>query len=50
MEEKLTKSLETYLLAIDTLLKEKKSIIVKDVAQHLSFGGTTTADAVKKLK
>ena len=50
MEEKLTKSLETYLLAIDTLLENKKSIIVKDVAQYLSFGGATTADAVKKLK
>ena len=50
MEEKLTKSLETYLLAIDTILEEKKSIIVKDVAQYLHFGGATAADAVKKLK
>ena len=50
MEEKLTKSLETYLLAIDTLLQEKESIIVKDVAKYLNFGGATTADAVKKLK
>jgi len=50
MEEKLTKSLETYLLAIDSLLEEKKSIIVKDVAQYLNFGGATTADAIKKLK
>ena len=50
MEEKLTKSLETYLLAIDSLLSEKEEIIVKDVAKYLNFGGATTADAVKKLK
>lgn len=50
MNEKLTKSLETYLLAIDSLLKTKDSIIVKDVAKYLNFGGATTADAIKKLK
>lgn len=50
MEEKLTKSLETYLLAIDTLLETKNTIIVKDVAKYLKHGGATTADAVKKLK
>ena len=50
MEEKLTKSLETYLLAIDMLLETKESIIVKDVAQYLKIGGASTADAVKKLK
>ena len=50
MEEKLTKSLETYLLAIDSLLETKKTIIVKDVAQYLGFGGATTADAIKRLK
>jgi len=50
MKEKLTKSLETYLLAIDILLETKKTIIVKDVANYLSFGGATTANAVKKLK
>ena len=50
MKEKLTKSLETYLLAIDTLLKTKETIIVKDVAGYLNFGGASTADAVKKLK
>ena len=48
--DKLTKSLETYLLAIDTLLETKKTIIVRDVANYLNFGGATTADAVKKLK
>ena len=50
MEEKLTKSLETYLLAIDTLIETNKIIIVKDVAQYLNFGGATTADAIKKLR
>lgn len=50
MNEKLTKSLETYLLAVDSLLKTKDSIIVKDVAKYLNFGGATTADAIKKLK
>ena len=50
MKEKLTKSLETYLIAIDALLQTKKTIIVKDVAQYLKYGGATTADAVKKLK
>ena len=50
MEEKLTKSLESYLLAIDTLLEIKKSIIVKDVSHYLKIGGASTADAIKKLK
>lgn len=50
MEEKLTKSLETYLLAVDSLLETKKSIIVKDVAKFMNYGGATTADAIKKLK
>ena len=50
MKEKLTKSLETYLLAIDFLLENKKRIIVKDVAEYLNYGGATTSDAVKKLK
>lgn len=50
MTQKLTKSLETYLLAIDSLLAESKSIIVKDVAEYLKYGGATTADAIKKLK
>jgi len=50
MEKSLTKSLETYLLAIDTLLEQKKDIIVKDVSEFLKIGGASTADAVKKLK
>ena len=50
MNKNLTKSLETYLLAIDTLIGEKGSIIVKDVAEFLNYGGATTSDAIKKLK
>ena len=50
MEVKLTKSLEDYLLAIDTLSKNSNSIIVKDVAVFLNIGGASTSDAIKKLK
>lgn len=50
MAEKLTKSLEKYLLAVDTLIEKNGSIIVKDVAEFLKIGGASTADAVKKLK
>ena len=50
MNKNLTKSLETYLLAIDTLINKKGSIIVKDVAEFLNHGGATTSDAIKKLK
>ena len=50
MKEKLTKSLETYLLAADTLLNNKETIIVKDIAEFLNIGGASTSDAVKKLK
>ncbi len=50
MAKDLTQSLETYLLAIDSLLNEKSDIIVKDVAQYLNLGGASTSVAVKKLK
>ena len=50
MEEKLTKSLETYLLAIDTLLEKKEKLIVKDVSEYMHVGGASAADAVKKLR
>lgn len=50
MEKDLTKSLETYLIAIDILLKTKGAIIVKDVASYLNLGGASTSDAIKKLK
>lgn len=50
MEKILTKSLETYLIAIDKLLENKNSIIVKDVADFLKIGGASTSDAIKKLR
>ena len=50
MEKDLTKSLETYLLAVDSLLETKESIIVKDVSEFLNIGGASTSDAIKKLK
>ena len=50
MENKLTKSLENYLLTIDTLLKKKETIIVKDIAEYLKIGGASTSEAIKKLK
>ena len=50
MEKDLTKSLETYLLAVDSLLETKEYIIVKDVSEFLNIGGASTADAIKKLK
>lgn len=50
MEKFLTKSLETYLLAIDTLLENKQSIIVKDIAEFLQIGGASTSNAIKKLR
>ena len=50
MEDKLSESLETYLLAIDSLLEKQTSIIVKDVAVFLNYGGATTSDSIKKLK
>ena len=50
MEEKLTKSLEAYLLATDILLETKKTVIVKDISEYLNIGGASTADAIKKLK
>ena len=48
--EKLTESLETYLVAIFDLLEKESSIKVKDVANYLKIGGPSTADAIKKLK
>ena len=50
MGKELTKSLETYLLAVDMLLQKKESIIVKDVANYLKLGGASTAEAIKKLR
>ena len=50
MEEKLTKSLESYLLAVDFLSENKNSVIVKDIAEYMNIGGASTSEAVKKLK
>ena len=50
MENKLTKSLENYLLTIDTLLEKKEAIIVKDIAEYLKIGGASTSEAIKKLR
>ena len=50
MKNDLTKSLETYLLAVDTLLETKESIIVKDVSEFLKIGGASTSEAIKRLR
>lgn len=50
MEEKLSKSLETYLMAVDELVNIKGKIKIKDVAKFLNYGGAASSDAIKKLK
>lgn len=45
----LTESLEKYLLAIYELSKTNDNIIVKDIANYLQIGGSSTADAIKTL-
>lgn len=50
MDKKLTKSLETYLLAIDSLLEADKAVIVKDVSEFMKVGGASAADGIKKLR
>ena len=51
MNDKLTKSLENYLLAINEIKsKGNCNIKVKDVANYLGIGGPSTADAVRTLK
>ena len=47
--ERLTESLEKYLLAIHELSKTNDSIMVKDVSEYLKIGGASTADAIKSL-
>ena len=49
MENKLTESLESYLLAIDTLFQNKEKISVKDVSELMGLKGAATSEAVKKL-
>lgn len=49
MQNKLTESLEAYLLSIDTLSESKDKISVKDVYELMGLKGPATSDAVKKL-
>ena len=49
MENKLTESLESYLLAIYTLSKTKEKISVKDVSGLMGLKGAATSEAIKKL-
>ncbi len=46
---KLTESLEKYLLAIYEITKINKAARVKDVSNYLKIGGPATSDAVKTL-
>jgi len=50
MDEKLTKSLEKYLLAAASLIETKESVIVKDAAEFMKVGGASAADGIKKLR
>lgn len=50
MKEKLSSSLEKYLMAVDALLKTQKVVMVKDIAKYLDYGGPTVCDAIKRLK
>ena len=51
MNDELTKSLEKYLLAITEIeTNGNNNIKVKDVANYLKIGGSSTADAIKILK
>ena len=49
MKDKLTESLEKYLLAIYYIVQENKAARVKDVSKYLNIGGPATSDAVKTL-
>ncbi|MBQ8635205.1 metal-dependent transcriptional regulator [bacterium] len=48
--EKLTESLEKYLLAIYELSKSRENITVKDVSGYLKIGGASTSEAIKTLR
>ena len=50
MNAELTKSLEKYLCAISELIVQNDSVKVRDVADYLSVGGPSTADAIRALK
>ena len=49
MKEKLTQSLEKYLLAVYEIVKTNKAARVKDVSNYLNIGGPATSDAIKTL-
>lgn len=49
MKEKLTESLEKYLLAVYVTVKTNKAARVKDIANHLKIGIPATSDAIKTL-
>lgn len=49
MKEKLTESLEKYLLAVYEIVKINKAARVKDVANYLKIGIPATSDAIKTL-
>lgn len=49
MQNKLTESLEKYLLAIYEIVKVNKAARVKDVSDYLKIGGPSTSEAVKTL-
>ena len=49
MQNKLTESLEKYLLAIYEIVKVNKAARVKDVSEYLKIGGPSTSEAVKTL-
>ncbi len=48
-KEKLTQSLEKYLLAIYEIVQLNKGARVKDVSNYLKIGGPSASDAVKTL-
>ena len=47
--KKLTKSLESYLLAIFKLSKENKKVTVKDVSKLLNHNVQSTTEAIQRL-
>lgn len=49
MKEKLTESLEKYLLAAYEIVKTNKAARVKDVSNYLKIGMPATSDAIKTL-
>lgn len=48
-QEKLTESLEKYLLAVYEIVRINKAARVKDVSNYLKIGGPATSDAIKTL-